>query len=269
MLPTRRHAAGAGSYAPAHVCQRNRAFPACVRSEHVLPSAPVEAGRPGDAPGFFPASTEQAMPLPPGYQMVTAASAGPGAPFTGVQCPDDGQKAAAADIRRVAATMLANDNYYNGIIDGIIAAASVTTTYQTALATRATGAGSLESFSTIGYTASGYAYVDIASVAVGDKIDASLVFDVETNSPPGDFLLRLVTVEDYGGAGTVTAIPGAAWVTQAGPGRNRAVLQGITTISTAGPLRVRLEVSGPTAGLDLMYNYGTGSLIVRRTHVGA
>lgn len=43
--------------------------------------------------------------------MITAASAGPGAPFTGVQCPDDGTKAAAADIRRVAATMLANDDY--------------------------------------------------------------------------------------------------------------------------------------------------------------
>lgn len=52
------------------------------------------------------------MPLPPDHQMVSAADAGPGAPFTSVECPSDNAKAAAADIRRVAATMLANDDFF-------------------------------------------------------------------------------------------------------------------------------------------------------------
>jgi hypothetical protein len=63
------------------------------------------------------------MSLPPDHQMVTAADAGPGAPFTEIECPSDDAEVTAEDIRRVAAVCLANDdailgsspNFTNGI----------------------------------------------------------------------------------------------------------------------------------------------------------
>lgn len=60
------------------------------------------------------------MPIPPDHQMVGPAV---GAPFDEVECPDDSAKAAGADIRRVAATLLGNDAYVlarwvNGVDDG-------------------------------------------------------------------------------------------------------------------------------------------------------
>jgi hypothetical protein len=81
-------------------------------------------------------------------------------------------------------------------------------------------------------------------------------------------VLTLVAIEDYGGAATQTDIPGARrfW-TPAATDRYILSLQGVYTIATAGPLRVILEVALPSAvGLN---NFGTGSLIVRRTHVGS
>lgn len=52
------------------------------------------------------------MPLPPDHQLVSAADAGPGAPFTEVECPSDDAEAAAEDIRRVCAALLANQSWW-------------------------------------------------------------------------------------------------------------------------------------------------------------
>jgi hypothetical protein len=49
------------------------------------------------------------VPLPAGHQMVDASSVPPNTFFFQVECPDDSAEIAAADIRRVAATALAND----------------------------------------------------------------------------------------------------------------------------------------------------------------
>ena len=131
------------------------------------------------------------------------------------------------------------------------------------------GGGALEVFNTFpGDTLSAAVFVDIASAAIGDKIDASLVFDVIANTAAGDYVLTLIAIEDYGGAATPNDIPGARrfW-TPVAADRYILTLQGVYTVAAAGPLRIVLEVALPSGGVALN-NYGTGSLIVRRTHLG-
>lgn len=147
---------------------------------------------------------------------------------------------------------------------------SVVTTSIKVLNPIASGGGSAEVFNTFpGDTLSVTIFVDIATVAVGDTIDVSLVFDTIATVVAGDYVLTLVTIEDYGGAATQTNIPGARrfW-TPAAAQRYILSLHGLCTIATAGPLRVVLKVSLPSGGVQLA-SYGTGAIIVRRTHVGA
>lgn len=56
------------------------------------------------------------MPLPPDHQYVSAADAGPGAPFDQVECPSDDAAAAAADVRRVCAVCLANHKFLQDLV---------------------------------------------------------------------------------------------------------------------------------------------------------
>jgi hypothetical protein len=145
---------------------------------------------------------------------------------------------------------------------------SVNTLQRVTLNSVGIGGGSTESFTTLAYTASAVVLVNFASVAVGDVIDASLVFDVETSAAAGDFLIKLVAVQDFGGANDADDIPGAEWLTRT-PDRIQATIQGALTVVTAGPLRVRLEARCPSEPGEFIRHYSTGCLIVRRTHVGA
>lgn len=147
---------------------------------------------------------------------------------------------------------------------------SVVTTTTTVLNPIGSGGGSAEVFNTFpGDTLSSTIIEDLANVAVGDVIDVSLLFDAIATVVAGDYVLTLIAIEDYGGAATQTDIPGARrfW-TPAAANRYILSLQGVYTIVTAGPLRVVLEVALPSGGVQIA-SYGTGSLIVRRTHVGA
>jgi hypothetical protein len=201
--------------------------------------------------------------------MASPVTASGSPPVTSISCPDDGDSVIADDIRAPVAALLANDGDLYTKVAALTADDSKTTVSQFTLNTVGIGGSSVESFTDVAYVASTVVLVTLASAAVGDVIDASLTFDVQTNAVAGDYYVRLVAVEDFGGAGTVTAIPGAEWVTRT-PDRIQAKLQGSLTVSTAGPLRVRLEGHGPTSGLgDFIRHYGTGALIVRRIHVGA
>jgi hypothetical protein len=51
------------------------------------------------------------MPIPPDHVFISAADAGPGAPFTQIECPTDDAEATAEDVQRVAAAALANDEH--------------------------------------------------------------------------------------------------------------------------------------------------------------
>lgn len=147
---------------------------------------------------------------------------------------------------------------------------SVVTTSITVLNDTGFGSGAGETFNTFpGYSPSAYVINDLASVAVGDRIDVSLLFDVTGTVVAGDFSIKLVAVEDYGGAATETDIPGAkrSWRAQS-TDRYTLALNGLYTIGLAGPLRVIMHVSLPSGGTALN-NYRTGALIVRHTHVGA
>jgi hypothetical protein len=202
------------------------------------------------------------MPPPVGRVDVTAADIGGSAPITTIELPANGGAYKAEDLRNVWAASAKNNN-------ALVANDSKTTTTIKVLNPIGSGGGSLEVFNTFpGDTLSAAVFVDIASVAVGDKIDASLVFDATATVVAGDYVLTLIAIEDYGGTATQTDIPGARrfW-RPAATDRYILSLQGLYTIATAGPLRVILEVALPSA--VALNNFGTGSLIVRRTHVGA
>ncbi len=139
---------------------------------------------------------------------------------------------------------------------------------QKTLNPRTIGLGSSETFTSISMVASAAAFVDFTNASVGDTIKASIVFDYTVTNSPGSFGIELATIEDYGGAGTTTAIPGAkAWIGYISADRRQAYLQGTMTVTTAGPLRIVLRASAATA-MDILSNYDNGCLIAERTQLG-
>ncbi len=131
----------------------------------------------------------------------------------------------------------------------------------TSLSSVSFGGGSLEQFGAAAFTASALVVLDIPAANVGNTIDVSLVMDIQSTT--SNHSLKLVSIEDFGGANVTANIDGARHNTTTLTDRRQLALQGMMTVAVAGTVRVQLEVlaSGPNTVL----NFGTGCLIARLT----
>ena len=174
------------------------------------------------------------MPLPPDHQYVSAADAGPGAPFTQIECPDDKATAAAADIRRVCAALLANEGYRR------VRRAQWTYDDEGPPFT-------FNIFSEDFYESPLFGgYIEFPETAVGDTIQAWLLCDAQngqTSTGNGN-RLRLAAIDDYGGPDetSAVAVPGARTYVNAPDEQMTSVaIAGEWIVTVAGATRIYMQ----------------------------
>lgn len=171
------------------------------------------------------------MPIPPDHQMVTAAG---GAPFSAIECPSDGAKAAAADIRRVAAACLGNHEYLFNRRKRIPVVWVFDDDTQP-----------FHDFATSSYTdPSSDGYVDVTGVLAGDVIMVQGMFTCQNQAgTPGTFgaRIRLTAVDDFGGAPVTTPVPGARGYVTSPNEITPVTLIGKHTVVRAGTTRIKVQ----------------------------
>lgn len=190
------------------------------------------------------------MPIPPDHQMVGPAVGGP---FTSIECPSDGARAAANDIRRPVAALLANDKIlFGSYLDQYdVSVDLVDPDFE------------IELFNSNSFTDSAVFLIDVPS-ALADE-DLCFAFTTtgnRANTTSGFSYVRIVVVEDVGGANTLrvpsgarTAIGGGSiWLPTAIYGRHRVI--------TAGAARVKVQVRS-VGGDDTIFAFA-GRLDVTR-----
>jgi len=182
--------------------------------------------------------------------------------------PSVGVPVTAASVGLVAQSAADQDKYLYDGINAILAAAYTVTVYPVALTPVGTGGGALQTFSTFdgNFHNSTVTIVDLADAQAGDKIEVRLIMDGQGTAVSSDFELRLRGFEDFGGAGTEREIVGALWYTRTSS-RIQFSLAGTRTIVTPGPFRVLLQAKIGESGASF-YDYGTGSLIATKYHLG-
>lgn len=198
------------------------------------------------------------MPIPPNHQMVGPAV---GAPFRTIECPSDDADAQAADLRRIAAALLANDAFIQAdIFENYSASANA--------AGPTFAFGALYVFST---AAGGWVdsplFVDVPSVEIDDDLIVTAFGNWQFNTSSTANVVtkvRLAVIEDYGGANTLVPLPGTQTILDNSPGgaalpRNQNyALSAIRRIATAGPARVIVQ----GIAYDLTGGAGTGTAIM-------
>jgi len=135
------------------------------------------------------------MPIPPNHQMVGPAV---GAPFRTIECPSDDADAQAADLRRIAAALLANDEWLQK---------DVITFEEYTVGTFGQTGGTIDE--TTGWTSTVLSTNGIA-VGEGDDLDISAqgnwFFNVASSSNVVA-QLRLAVEETSGGPSTFVYLP--------------------------------------------------------------
>lgn len=201
------------------------------------------------------------MPLPPDHQYVTAADAGPGAPFTQVECPSDDAEAQAADIRRVCAACLANNKH---VMERGFISANQYQWVELAFGTIASKTGTGTGYPT---EAGGVdpILVDIPDCEIGSILLIDVSAYVKSATSIGNTgIIGARVIEDVGGADTAINVVGSFGEWDADDVKRKESLTARHTITTAGPARVRLRLAGPDIGLDSSI---VGYLTIRVQHV--
>jgi ketosteroid isomerase-like protein len=198
----------------------------------------VGCGAPSSAPNDSPSDPSIEGVDMPGYVMITAADAGPGAPFTSIECPDDGVEASGEDLQKIAAACLATDEYLldrvNLVNPGFFEAAEDSST---------------KVWTTITIDANG-AHLDIPLLEAGDVLfivasaNVAIRDDDGTSPSASGGLMYLYATQDLG-TGTPTAIVGnRRAISQdlgAGPRYQSMAFNGQVVITDAGTCRVELR----------------------------
>lgn len=188
------------------------------------------------------------MPIPPDHQMVGAAG---GAPFSAIECPSDGARAAAADIRRVAAAALGNHEYLFNRRKRIPVVWVFDDETPPFLFYQFSLDSAYEDPATDGY-------VDVPNVAIGDVIMVQGMFLCENSgAATGEGgRVRLTAVDDFGGAPVTNAVPGARAYISPGTSPNMVpvTLIGKHVVVRAGTTRIKVQGRVNAAGEFLQIN---------------
>jgi hypothetical protein len=197
------------------------------------------------------------MPIPIDHQMVGAAAGGP---FTEIECPSDDAEVAAADIRRVAAALLANDVY---LASGAVVPYQFT---QTNFTLPAPAIGPPNTFSGATWTDSIVA-LDVPNTKASDdlRIEVWGTWQLNSSSAPGDVVgeARIQVTEDVAGTPSAVPVVGIAVITDDSgaltlPHEEPYVLRVRHRITNPGTARVTLQVRSE----DLTGGAGTATLIL-------
>ena len=197
------------------------------------------------------------MPPPAGRLIVTALDVGPGAPFVSQELPDDGGKPTAEDLRILAAQNFANQNYQresyrdeHQVTSELVPPAFL-----------------IESTTSGTFVDSSVFLVPVADC----KVDEDLLVTFSTTASYagattefGD--VRLVVVEDFGGANSAVVVPGAR---VAVGGQDRYLPTALSArhrVATAGPARVKLQLRSldGTSALSLLLSAQFNVTRIRR-----
>lgn len=177
------------------------------------------------------------MPTPgpfAGTVWVSADDAGPGAPFSQILCPDDGAQVKAQDVRTVAATCLANDEY------------------QRVRRARWTYDDETPPFTFIIFSQDAYespgsgGYIEFPATEIGDTIQVQMMCDAQNGQPStgNGNRLRLAAIDDFGGAGETSpaGVPGArAYINAPDEQMNSIAIAGEWIVTVAGTTRIYMQ----------------------------